>query len=51
MGVASRGPQSFWVDGISRADLEAVLGVPVDGHLLTWTGMTANGWTEVTADG
>jgi hypothetical protein len=34
---------SFWVDDVGRADLEAVLGVPMDGHLLSWTAVTADG--------
>ncbi|WP_279432619.1 hypothetical protein [Geodermatophilus obscurus] len=41
--MASPGPLSFWVDGISRPDLEAVFGVPIDGHLVTRTAVTADG--------
>jgi hypothetical protein len=34
---------SFWVDDEGRADLEEVLGVPMDGRLLSWTAATAAG--------
>ena len=32
---------SFWVDDEGGADLEAALGLPLDGHLLAWTSTSA----------